>query len=238
MSENTPPNTTNENDDVKKPTQYETIKQRLGEKRERLLIALKESDGRDDISSLRKQGRADIPSGSVSHHLAWLQGEDTYGDPLSWWPHENIQLIEIVGRVDKGGGSPTKVIRFTDYGKQFTDYLIENNEAGIRDQLGAHTVLIKQNRKTVGEVKETADSNESRVGALTGSLEDLKDRTAALEDDVEDAKTEVSKDDIESIQRDIDSLQTAIEELRTGIKKNEDRTETILDKVEEMGGVD
>ncbi len=82
---------------------FEEMVERLGDQRRDLLSVLKRSDGsRLNTSDLRMG--ADVPSGSMSHHMETLQ---------RWG------LIEEVDRVHVGRGSRAIVWALTDAGEDF-----------------------------------------------------------------------------------------------------------------------
>lgn len=203
---------------AEKPTGYDIIKPKVRDIRERIIRELNR-EGELPVAELRSEKRADVPSGSIEYHLAWLQGRDVSGNPLNWWPDEAGAIIEETGREDLGYANPVRVMGLTDYGKRFAEAFVAETPLSTRKTLSNHTTKLKQHDTIIGQVQTAVDTVKRKNAGLTNTVESLQKDVKALEDDVEDAKTQASKDDIASLRADIERVEKQAEENAENIEE-------------------
>lgn len=165
-----------------KPTGYETIRPRLKDVRERILAEIEYRGGGVPITTLRSEQGADIPSGSVEHHLAWLQGREVTGDTLRWWPEGAGEIIQEIGREDMGYGNPVRVIGLTEYGEAFVEEFLENREPDPKTQLSEQKRVLQNHSERISSLEDSVEEHNAQLQSISESISELKEDIEANKD--------------------------------------------------------
>lgn len=165
-----------------KPNGYDSISQRLGGPRERILLELNE-DGILSAAHLQQEGSANIKSGSMKHHIKWLQGRDVYDRPKPWWPDEDMKLVAVVGEVPTSG-SPSPQLALTKFGKRFIEYHKDEDTAAPSDTLGNIKIAARSNRDEIDRLNTVVKNQNDRITDLEQELSEKDDQIWNLEQEL------------------------------------------------------
>lgn len=194
-----PPDVPGPEADTSKPTGFDTIYPRLKERRKKALKELAKSDGegrtQGEASStvLRAEDGGGIPEGSFSLHINWLHGLDRDGEPLPWWPDEEIQLIEVDRREDHGKGNKTKIYALTEYGQRFVRHMLDR-EAVVED-IDPHSLRsdLEEQTNRVDHLMSELQKRDERIDELEGEVEMLEAKFDTVYEYVEELEEKMLK---------------------------------------------
>lgn len=144
----------------------EMIRAELREVRSRILNELYDNEHGVSTTYLRSPTGANVPKGSLNHHLNWLRGE-TDAMPESVPP-----LVEKIGEEDRGHSVPTKMIGITDTGRELVERMRDSGIVGpeISNE----------------ELKMAVQSNRDQIQRMRSEIERLEEFSHKIMDKVED----------------------------------------------------
>lgn len=148
-----------ENTDSTGPT-FEEMASNLGDRRRALLRVLQQADD-SALNTSRLRERADVPTGSIGHHLELL---------------ERWGLIEESGREYAGRGSRARVWAFTADGETFVEEYLDSEHgptASVDDLARRIEQLEQENQHLKEELRALTAALEEQGVSVADTIEQL-----------------------------------------------------------------